>query len=129
MGKVLIPIKEAEKSCKEPGQGHLGWAEMGSRSRQGWECTSKECERFLGTFSKPWANSGLRQSFPGSLTHIKPFHSSGFLQAPGPCRNAAPGVFAVLHRFCSSLQGWECNTWDTGAAWTMAEARMELGMI
>lgn len=32
MGKVLIPIKEGEKSHKEPGQGHLGWAEVGSRS-------------------------------------------------------------------------------------------------
>lgn len=70
----------------------------------------------------------MRQSFPGSLTAIKPsFPSSGFFQALGPCGNTAPDVFAVLHSFSSSLQGWEGDTWDSRAAWAMAEVRMELG--
>lgn len=59
MGKVLIPIKTGEKSSREPGQGRLGWAEVGSRSRQGWECSSKQWEHLPGTFSQPWARAAL----------------------------------------------------------------------
>lgn len=82
-------------------------------------------EPFPGTFSKPWANSGLGQSFRGSLSDIKPsFPSSGSFQALGSCRNAHPNVFALLHIFSSSLQGWECNTWGS---LDHGRVRMELG--
>lgn len=116
MGKVLIPIKEGEKSCREPGQGYLGWAEVGSSSRQGWECSSNLWERFPGTFSKPWANRGLRQSFPGSLPDRKPsFSSWGFSRSLRECCSRC---------FCCTPQG---NTWGAGAARTMAEVQMGLG--
>lgn len=70
----------------------------------------------------PTPGHTMGQSFPGSLTAINPsFPSSGFFQALAPCGNAAPDVFAALHSFSSSLQGWEGDTWDSRAAWTMAE--------